>query len=474
MFKTKKKFLVAFLSLIVGAQYSCKKDTTEPTDNLTATEQMYSIGAKSVTADIIPTSDGGYLMVGTSYASNNVEGDIVAIKTDARGLQEWSTLMGKSSGTGTGSLAGQTVKYDEEGVKVAEEADGSFTIAGNRTYVAYSNITANSGSGIPKQSKVVLYQLSSAGTATTSDGVELRSNTEFTEKVSDFKIDASSGTSQYILTGYTTDVKTNKPADSNNGTYDLTDIFTASLDASFNALWINSSTTYGFPGQDYGTSIQVIDNGYLVIGTTEQFVSGTTYSSTFIAVLFEKAGGTPVNEKEFGDQSYEIEGGYSVYDATNEQVTIVGSITGGTSGYTGQLVTFQLDVDGSNFQLSAINTNTFGFEFIKPTAPSSTSTGNTFKARSIALIPNNGGFAISSTLSDNSGKNICITKLENDFSLPATGWPHYYGTTSSISTSQNLAGPVIPMLDANGAEEYVYTGTFNANTFTSQIGWVSF
>lgn len=469
MFKTKKKFLVAFLSLIVGTQYSCKKDTTEPTDSATTTQQMYSIGAKSITGDMIQTSDGGYLMVGTSYASNNVEGDILAIKTDSRGVQQWSTLMGKPAGTGTGSLAGQTVKYDEEGVKVAEEADGSYTLAANRTYVSYAN---SSSSGVRNQTKIVFYKLSATGTAATLDGVELRSNSEFTDKISDFKIDGS----QYVLTGFTTDVPSNKPNDGNNGAYDLTDIFTLVLDGSFNPMWSNASSAYGFSGKDYGTSIQIMSNGYLVIGTSDEQLSSSTsgnlYSPRFITVLFEKSSGTPINVSYFGDQGYELEGGYSIYDATNQLTTIVGNTTGSSVSDPGQLVVFQIDNSLSIQSPNPSNTNAFGFELINPTPPSATSINNTFKASSIALIPNNGGFAISSTLSDNLGKDICITKLANDFSLPATGWPHYYGTSGN--TSQELAGPVVPMVDANGTVEYTYTGTFNANTSTSQIGWVLF
>jgi hypothetical protein len=469
MFKTKKNFLMAFLSLMLITQYGCKEDTTEPADSLNITEVMYSPGGKSVTADMIQTSDGGYIMVGTSYTSNNTEGDIVAVKTDSRGVEQWATIMGKASEPGTGSLAGQTVKYDEEGVKVAEETDGSYTIAGNRTYVAYPS--TSSTSGVPAHSKIVFYQLSTSGTVITNDGVELRSNTEFTDKISDFKIDASSNSTQYILTGYTSDIQPNKPNDSNNGTYDLTDITTMSLDANFNITWNTSSLAYGFSGQDYGTSIQVLSSGYLVVGTSEELASGTSYDSRIITVMFEKSGGTPLNISYFTSQGCEFEGIHSVHDAPNQLITIVGSVVGGNSGFTGQLVALQIN---ENLVQTLPSSSSSNFEFINPTAPSATSINNTFKAASIALIPNNGGFAISSTLSDNLGKDICITKLASDFSLPATGWPHYYGSANSVSTSHEWAGPVIPMLDANGTIEYAYTGTFNANTSTSQIGWVLF
>lgn len=473
MFKTKKKFLVAFLSLIVATQYSCKKDTTEPSDSLTTNEQMYSVGATSVTADMIQTSDGGYIMVGTSYASGTPEGDIVAIKTDSSGMLQWSTSMGKPTGTGTGSLSGQTVKYHEKGVKVAEETDGSFTIAGNRTYVAYPS--SGSSVGVSKQTKIVFYKLSTAGTITsTTDGVELRNSNEFTDQISDFKIDYSNGSPQYVLTGFTTDIQQNKPNDMNNGSDDLTDILTLSLDATFNLLWASSSSAYGFPAKDYGTSIQIMQNGYLIIGTSEEQNSGTAPSSRFIAVLMAKTNGTPLNVNYFLSQGCELEGGYSVYDASNQLISIVGTVTGGTSTFTGQLVAFQINDNLISQNPNTANSHSSGFEFITPTAPSTTSTNNTFKAASIALIPNNGGFAIAATLSDNLGKDICITKLANDFSLPVTGWPHYYGASSSISTNQTLAGPVVPIIDASGVVKYAYTGTFDANTTSSQIGWVLF
>lgn len=468
MFKTKKKFLVAFLSLIVSTQYSCKKDTPIITDSVTTAEEMYSVGTASTTADMIQTSDGGYIMVGTSYANNDPHGDIVAIKTDSRGIQQWSTSMGKAAHQGTGSWAGYTVNYTDEGVKVVEELDGSFSIAGNRTYYIYANPNSPAGSGIREQTKIVLYKLSATGTATTTDGVELRSNSAFIDHVSDFKIDVSNGNTQYILTGYTTDVQPNKPNDNHNGAFDITDIFTVSLNANFDISW--SSLTYGFSGQDYGTSIQILPTGYLVVGTSEEGTSGTSFNSRIIAVMFDKAGGIPMNVAYFKSQGVEFEGGYSVYDATNQLITIVGNVVA-SGAFSGQMAALQIN---DNLVQTLPSSASSSFEFINPTPPSATHTSNTFKASSIALIPNNGGFAISSTLSHSLGKDICITKLASDFSLPATGWPHYYGLADGFYSTSKLVGPVLPIVDVSGTVEYAYTGTFNANTSNSQIGWVLF
>lgn len=453
MLKTKKKFLMAFLSLTLCAHYSCKKDASIPENN-TISEQMYSAGQKSITADIIKTSDGGYLMVGTSYTNSPIEGDIVAIKTDARGVQQWTTSMGKASEMGSGSLNGQTVHYDEEGVKVVEESDGSFTIAGNRTYIAYPNI--NSSHGVKKHTKIVFYQLSSTGTATSTDGVELKSNDEFTERISDFKIDASSGTSKYILTGYTTNVNNSKP--SNNSNTDLTDMLVMSLDNNFNFNWAEQNSAQGFQGSDYGTSVVITPNGYVVTGTTQTINSGAAPSTRFTATLIDKATGTPIRRSHHESQGYDVEGGYSVYDATTQSITFVGNVVGGS------LTIAQLDAN-----LSTQYPTNQGFELLTP------SSNGAFKASSIAIVPNNGGFVISSTKSDNLGKDICITKVENNFSLStAAGWPHYYRANGGINTSEYWAGPVVPTVDANGTLQYAYTGTFNANTFTSQIGWVLF
>lgn len=465
---------MALLSIAICLQYSCQKDATTTTSASTVLDQFYTIGAKQKAADMIRTTDGGYLMVGTSYpTASSVEGDIVAIKVDSLGIQQWHTLMGKAAGPGSGNLAGMHVKYHEKGVKVAALPDGSgYTIAANRTYVAYA--TPSSATGFTKQTKVVFYNIDNAGIATSTDGQELRSSTAFTDRIADFKIDDSNGALKYILTGYTSDVQASKPLGTHTLANDLTDVFTVLLDDNFTPLWSSGSLAYGFSREDYGTSIQVLPNSYLVIGTSEEILpSAGTYHSRFLAVQLNKDNGIPINPVYLGDPSYQLEGGYSTYDASSQTITAVGNVLGGTSAYTGQLAVFQLDL---NLNIQTPNPTSIGCLFIRPTAPTSTSINNRFQAQSIAPIPNNGGFLISSTMVDNIGKDICISKLNANLILPSANWPYYYGYTTGhmASLGHEIAATVLPVLENNSLTGYAFTGTFKSNTNASEIGWVRF
>ncbi|BDS12234.1 hypothetical protein [Aureispira anguillae] len=475
MVLTKRNLLATLLTLVIGMQFSCKKDAPAPINPPPSIlEQFYSIGAKQVASDLIRTSDGGYLMVGTSYPNTtDPEGDIVVIKTDSIGVQQWHSLLGKTAGAGTGNLAGMHIEYHEEGVKIAELPNQTgYTVAANRTYVAYP--TASSTTGTKKQTKIVMYSLDNSGAAQTADGHELRANTDFTENVSDFKIDNSNGNLHYILTGYTTNVNPNKPNDPNNGIYDLTDIVTILMDASFSEVWATGATAYGFLGKDHGTSVQILPDGYLVVGTIEeQHTANGPFMGRLAAIKMRKDNGVPTNPMYFGDQDYNFEGAYSTYDATAGHITIAATVAGGNSAYTGQIAVLQLD---ENLNAQTPNPIAFGLTFLDPTPPTATSINNSFKVQSIAALPNNDGFLIASTMTDNLGKDICISKLNDDFSLPATDWPYYHGYTTgnSMSTTQELAGTVLPVIDNNTLIGHAFTGTFNANSSNSQIGWVRF
>jgi len=73
---------------------------------------------------VAQTSDGGYIVTGTTYSYGAGNGDIWLIKTDADGNEEWSELFGGSS-------------YDG-GYSVAETSDGGYIVSGD---------TASYGSG---------------------------------------------------------------------------------------------------------------------------------------------------------------------------------------------------------------------------------------------------------------------------------------------------------------------------------------
>ena len=461
-----------FLLFILGIHTGCQQDENlTPTNSPVDFTQHYSNPSKQVAADVKQTTDGGYIMVGSGYAqATDHDADILVIKTDASGQEQWSVLLGKPDGMGTGSLSNQYVRYDEAAVTIELlPNNGGYVIAGNRTYVASPNST--SAYRTEHQSKIILYELDLNGTPTILNGTELNETRETTEKISDFKLDESNGTVKYVLTGYTTDIRPNKPIDIDNGVYDLTDIFTMALDNSFAPLWFSSNSAYGFPGSDFGTSIQILPDAYLVIGvvSSKYSISGG-FKDRLAAVKFEKSGGTPLMIQYFGDQGYDLAGGYSTYNPSTQVITITGHAKSTSLTNPNQAFVLQVDEALNTQYFNGTNSSSYGLKFLALPTPSNLSVGSTYEAASIDLLPNNAGFVVAVTHTDQLGTDIGILNLDTSFDLQS-GWPYYQGVTGN--RSNEVAATVISATNsATSQEVIIFTGTFEANTNNSQIGLV--
>ena len=319
--------LVLFLVIIFDA---CDKEIFSPVNQELAFIKYYGHVAGQSGKDVARTDDGGYIVVGsTNSYSEYSESDIFVVKTDSLGNEMWSRSLGRSDADGSGSLVGSYVRYDEEGVGVVVLPDEmGYTIVGNRTYVEYE-----SSSSITKLqerwTKVVFYQLDlEGGEVVGGNGVEISPNIEISDYASDLKIDTFDGVLNYVITGYTKAVSANKPPDPNNLAYDLTDIFTAKLDMTFNLLWTQDALAYGFPGEDYGSSVHVLEDAYIVTGTVEEQKQfpGDVWHSKIIAVRMDKSNGGPISPYYFGDIEFNLSGAPSVYDANNDILTIASSV----------------------------------------------------------------------------------------------------------------------------------------------------
>jgi hypothetical protein len=473
---SKKNILFMLFVLTAYLCTSCEEEQISPINQEVAFVKYYGhVGAQTAT-DVIRTSDGGYVLLGsTNSYSTRQEMDILVVKTDSLGNEQWSSAFGRSPE----DIAGDYLRFSEEGIRIIELPDQSaYVLAANRTYFSYSNANSPAGSGVKGETKIVLYQLDYAtGAPLVTEGVELQQSTyqQFTEEVSDIKIDTAGGIYNYILTGYTTDIQPNKPNDNNGGIYDKTDIFTALLNDQFAIQWTTSSLAYGFPRSDYGTSVQILDGGYLICGTSEEIINPLSTDPILlpriITVIMEKTGGTPLNVSYFTDDGYYFEGGYSVYDSDNGIITIASHVlVGGMSGEEGKVALLQVTED-----LVAVT----------PSAPSPTycqyydlqdrdgNIGEHFVA-SLALLPGNNGFILSSTEKQGESdfeSDICITKFDKDLNIETEdNWPYFFGYSDAnrLVLTKDEAGSIIPITTGSGNQisisGYVFAGKFGLGT----------
>ncbi len=452
--------------------------------NVVFVEYYGQVAAQSAT-DLLRTDDGGYILLGsTNFYSGRDENDILVVKTDSLGNQLWSSSFGRLDSYGQlGSpFEGTYIRYDEAGIRLAKMPNANaYAIACNRTYVSYTSATATVGTR--GETKVVMYKINATtGAPTSQEGFELLSNTAdtLTEMVADMKIDSSNGVIKYVLTGMTTDVKAKATIGTNdNAISDRSDIFTVLLDEQFTILWRRGNWNYGFVGKDYGTSIQILPQGYMVCGTVENNYgdqSNFVPYADLLSVILSKDEGVPIRPTYYGLNGYNFKGGQSTYDAVNGYITILGyveSVQGGGSDQ-GSLALVKIDQSGV---AQMVNGRDITYLDVNGTA----STSSPLISASINVLPNDEGFIISATHEKSSLEhNINIIKVDEFFQL-GQDWPYIfnYGQSSGsgVFTTKEKAGPVIPVVEAvSGSTRqtltgYAFTGTFGLGT-NHQLGLV--
>ncbi len=463
---------------------SCEKEQIAPSNQEVAFVKYYGhVGAQTAT-DVVQTADGGYILLGStnSYSSTDKR-DIFVVKTDSLGNELWSSAFGRQEGNVDANF--DYLRFDEEGIRIIELPDQSaYIVAANRTYYNYPSSTSQ-GTGVEGQTKIALYQLDYAtGAPTTTDGVELQSNTntQFTEKVSDMKLDTAGGYS-YVVTGYSTNVNRSKPynTDQTGGAYDNTDVFTVLLNSDFtiNSGWTSSNWFYGFPWDDYGASIQILPQGYLICGISHDGATApSTQTGNFLprihAVLVDKSGGTPLSRKTISVDGDYFSGAYSVYDADNNVVTIAAHVTkneASTNGNDGQAVLLQLQILG--LQITEVTAGATVSPFLRYyDLKDRNGNGGVHSVASIALLPGNNGFIMSSTHEATLFESdICITKFDTNLDIDTgTGWPYFFGYAdgNSLVLTSDQAGTILPIMSGSTAQSsltgYVFTGKFGLGT----------
>lgn len=216
----------------------------------------------------IATTDGGFLLAGSTDTTNNTNADACLVKTDANGNLEWAK-----------KYAG--INYDVA-YSVAEIPSG-FIVGG---------MTRNQGAG---SDEMLLFQTDSAGNliwAKTYGGVSVES-AQCVHRTHD---------GGYALAG--------ESLGFGSGMYDA---YFVKTDAAGNLQW--SKTYGGSANYEYLTSFyQTEDDGYMLCGATGSFGSGQ-YESYMVRtdsagdVLYSKTYGTVANEN-FNSVAPVSDGGY--------------------------------------------------------------------------------------------------------------------------------------------------------------------
>ena len=236
------------------------------------------------------TIDGGYIIVGDTYSYGADGSDVYLIKTNEFGNAEWQRTFGGGG--------------NEEGHSVQQTTEGDYIIAGD---------TSSYGSG---NSDVYLIKTNANG--------DLEWQKTFGGKDNDYGYSVKQTTDGgYIITG---------------GTYSYgfgeRDVYLVKTDAFGSAEW---EKTFGGEDIDEGFSVQqTTDGGYIIVGDTESYGAGDY--DVYLAKT--DASGNKVWQKTFGGEGADV--GYSAHQTTDGGYIIAGTI--GIYGFYGYFLYYDLNV----------------------------------------------------------------------------------------------------------------------------------
>jgi PKD repeat protein len=200
-------------------------------------------GAKNDAANsLIQTSDGGYVLTGSTESFGNGDNDFYMVKTDAEGNLQWSKTFGGA-------------KYDSCG-DVQQTSDGGYILTGS---TCSFGVIGFDGNGNPVQN-VYLIKTDASGNAVwskTYGGVERECG---------FSV-RQTNDGGYIVSGRMTE-----------NTDDLSswqeDLYLLKTDANGYELW-NSTFASGDKYEEGGTIWLTNDGGYVVSGSSESYGNGS-------------------------------------------------------------------------------------------------------------------------------------------------------------------------------------------------------
>jgi hypothetical protein len=174
------------------------------------------------------TTDGGYIIAGTTYSFGAGSFDVYLIKTDANGDSLWTETFG-----GTGDDDGNSVQQTTDGGYIITGESNSFGAGFGNVYLIKTNTL-----GVPLWTKTY-------GGSGGDDGYFIQQTTD----------------GGYIICGLTASFGAGG-----------SDFYLIKTDATGDTIW---TKTFGGTNWDYGYSVQqTADGGYIMVGSTFSFGAG--------------------------------------------------------------------------------------------------------------------------------------------------------------------------------------------------------
>lgn len=278
------------------------------------------------------TSDGCYIIVGSTNSFGLGKSDVYLIKTDPEGNLEWNRTYGGS-------------RYDE-GCSVQETADGGYIIAGGTDSFGQDAdvyLIKTDSEGNMLWNKTYGGSNSDVGTSVqiTSDGgyiivgstksdtdadvymikTDQKGNMLWNKTYGGFDEDRGrsvrvTGDGGFIIVGYTRSFGSGK-----------SDVYLIKTDSEGNMLW---SKTFGGSKADWGNSIQITnDGGYIIAGDHVSLGEGEGAGGSDVYLIKTDSDGRLQWKKTYGDARDETgssidESGYSVQVTGDGGYVIVG------------------------------------------------------------------------------------------------------------------------------------------------------